>query len=229
MNAPIHQFRDRAEAGQLLALRLAHYADRNDVLVLALPRGGLPVAFEIAQSIHAPLDVFLVRKIGVPGYEELAMGAVATGNVHVLHSDLVQALRISQSMVEAAIARELQELDRREKVYRRSRPSPDVGGRTVILVDDGLATGSTMQAAVAALKQQQPARIVVAVPVAPREACEEFKAEVDEVVCAETPESFYAVGLSFENFTQLNDDEVRNILERAEQQAATRSPVSSGS
>jgi len=222
VTARIYQFRDRSEAGQLLSQQLAHYSNRNDVLVLALPRGGLPVAIEIAQSIHAPLDVFLVRKISAPGCEELAMGAVATGNVQVTNSDLVQALGISQSIFEAAVEKELRELDRRESFYRQSRPRPKVRGQTVILVDDGLATGSTMHAAIAALKQQHPARIVIAVLVAPSQTCEGLKSEVDEVICTYTPEPFHAVGLSFENFTQLNDNDVRNILKRAEQHFANR-------
>jgi putative phosphoribosyl transferase len=225
MDASVHRlqdrrFRDRTEAGQLLAQRLSKYVGRDDVVVLALPRGGVPVAAEIAKAIHAPLDVFLVRKIGVPGHEELAMGAVATGNVRVLHADLVHALQISESVIESATAKELQELARREGLYRAYPSAPDVRGKTVVLVDDGLATGATMHAAVAALKQHEPAHIVIAVPVAPSETCDEFRAEVDEVVCAETPESFEAVGLWFENFAQLTDDDVRAILENARQQYA---------
>jgi putative phosphoribosyl transferase len=227
MDAPVRQFRDRAEAGRLLAAKLAHYANRDDVLVLALPRGGVPVAFEIARSIHAPLDVFLVRKIAAPGQEELAMGAVATGNVRILQRDVIQALGISEAMIERATASALEELARRERVYRGSRPSPEVRGRIVILVDDGLATGSTMHAAVAALKQQQPARIVIAVPVAPPETCEEFRTEVDEVVCIATPEPFHAVGQWFANFAQLSDDEVRDYLERAGEEFAARRSIPS--
>ncbi len=208
-------FRDRADAGQQLAKKLTAYANRPDVLVLALPRGGVPVAYEAARALGAPLDVFLVRKLGVPGHEELAMGAIATGGVQVLNRSLVHALGIPDEMVEAVVAREQRELERRERAYRDGRPTPDVRGRTVILVDDGLATGSTMRAAAAALRQQQAARIVVAVPVAPAETCEEFKAEVDEVVCAVTPEPFYAVGLWYEDFSQTTDEEVHDLLARA--------------
>ena len=208
-------FRDRADAGRHLAARLTAYANRPDVLVLALPRGGVPVAYEVAESLHAPLDVFLVRKLGVPGYEELAMGAIATGGVLVLNREVVQQLHIPYEVIDAIAARERQELERRERAYRGDRPAPSVRGRTVILVDDGLATGSTMRAAIAALRQQQPARIVVAVPVAAPSTCEEFQAEVDEVVCAVTPEPFTAVGFWYEDFSQTTDAEVRDLLDRA--------------
>lgn len=216
MDAPTHRFQNRAEAGVLLALKLTHYADRNDVLVLALPRGGLPVAFEISRFLHAPLDVFLVRKLAVPGHDELAMGAVATGNVRVLHSNMIQAWGISPLAIESITTKQLEELTRRERLYRRSREAPDVHGRTVILVDDGVATGSTMDAAVVALKQLRPARIIVAVAVASPEIYQELIERVDEVVCIKTPEPFRAVGMWFEDFLQLNDDDVRNILERAD-------------
>ena len=207
-------YRDRTEAGRVLAERLRPYADRNDVLVLALPRGGVPVAFEVAQALHAPLDVFLVRKLGVPGREELAMGALATGGVRVLNEDVVAALGISATTIDEVARAEEQELRRREQLYRGDRPAPDVLGRTVILVDDGLATGSTMRAAVAALRQQQPARVVVAVPVGAAETCAEFRGEADEVICARTPEPFYAVGLWYSDFTQTTDEEVHDFLER---------------
>jgi putative phosphoribosyl transferase len=216
MDAPTHRFQNRAEAGVLLALKLTHYADRNDVLVLALPRGGLPVAFEIARFLHVPLDVFLVRKLAVPGHDELAMGAVATGNVRVLDSNTIQAWGISPLDIESITTKQLEELTRRERLYRRSREAPDVHGRTVILVDDGVATGSTMDAAVVALKQLRPARIIVAVAVASPEIYQELIERVDEVVCIKTPEPFRAVGMWFEDFLQLNDDDVRNILERAD-------------
>jgi len=212
----VSRFHDRREAGRLLAEKLTAYADRPDVLVLALPRGGVPVAYEVARALRAPLDVFIVRKLGVPGYEELAMGAVATGGVRVLNDQVVNGLRIPDYVIDAVTAWEQQELARRESLYRGERPPPDVRGKTVILVDDGLATGSTMQAAVAALRQQQPARIVVAVPTAAPETCEALRTEVDEVICAITPEPFHSVGLWYKDFSQTTDDEVRELLARAE-------------
>jgi putative phosphoribosyl transferase len=184
------------------------------VRVLALPRGGVPVAFEIAQALDAPLDVFVVRKLGVPGYEELAMGAVASGGVRLLQPDVLAAFNISPPMIEASTERELRELYRREQLYRCSRSAPTVQGQTVILVDDGLATGSTMRVAAAALKQQKPRYTIAAVPVAAPERCEELKAEVDEVICAETPRTFSAVGHFYENFSQVTDEEVRGLLKR---------------
>ena len=212
-------FRDRHEAGRLLAEKLKAYAHRLEVLVLALPRGGVPVAYEVARALGAPLDVFLVRKLGVPGHEELAMGAVATGGVRVLNEQIVRALRIPDDVIDAVTMREQEELARRERLYRGDRPLPDVSGRTVILVDDGLATGATMHAAIAALRHQQPARIVVAVPTAAPETCQALRAEVDDVVCAITPEPFYSVGLWYEDFSQTTDDEVRDLLARAAQPA----------
>lgn len=208
-------FRDRTEAGQLLAKRLTAYANRLDVLVLALPRGGVPVAYEVARALGVPLDVFVVRKLGVPGHEELAMGAIASGGECVLNDDVVEALRIPRHVIEAASARELRELERRERAYRGDRPAPKVRGRTVILVDDGLATGATMRAAVHALRRLGPARIVVAVPTAAPSTCEEFRHEADECVCVITPEPFHGVGLWYEDFSQTTDDEVRDLLERA--------------
>lgn len=205
-------FRDRRAAGRLLAAQLAAYVDRPDVLVLALPRGGVPVAYEVARALNAPLDIFLVRKLGVPDYEELAMGAVATGGVRVLNDQIVGGLHIPDYVIDQVTAWEQQELARRERLYRGDRPPPDVCGRTVILVDDGLATGATMHAAIKALRQQQPARIVVAVPTASPETCDQLRAEVDEVICAITPEPFYAVGLWYEDFSQTTDEEVRNLL-----------------
>jgi predicted phosphoribosyltransferase len=206
------RFRDRREAGRLLAARLAHYRGRPDVLVLALPRGGVPVGYEVARALGAPLDVFLVRKLGVPGHEELAMGAVASGGVQVLNDDVIAGLGLSERVVAAVTARELQELERRERLYRGARPPREVHGRTVILVDDGLATGATMRAAIHALRRRGAARIVVAVPVAPLPTCAELRAEADEVVCLFTPEPFFAVGLWYEDFTQTSDDEVRALL-----------------
>ena len=208
------RFRNRTDAGRQLAEKLAAYADRPDVLVLALPRGGVPVGFEVARALGAPLDVFLVRKLGVPGYEELAMGAVATGGVRVLNDEIVRGLGISEHEIDAVVARELRELSRRDRLYRGDRPPSDVAGRTVILVDDGLATGATMQAAVQALRQQQPGRIVAAVPTASPDTCQVLKAEADDVICAITPEPFFAVGHWYDDFTQTTDDEVRELLAR---------------
>jgi predicted phosphoribosyltransferase len=222
MTATPRLFRDRTEAGRALAERLAAYANRPDVIVLALPRGGVPVAYEVARALHAPLDVFLVRKLGVPGQEELAMGAVATGGVRVLNEQVVRALRIPDSVIDAVAAWELEELARRERLYRGDRPPPDVRGKTVILVDDGLATGSTMLAAVKALRQQQPARIVVAVPVAAPDTCELLREEVDDIVCAATPEPFYAVGLWYQDFSQTTDEEVRELLAQSTEAVAHR-------
>ena len=210
-------FHDRSEAGRLLGEKLAGYANRPDVLVLALPRGGVPVAYEVARAIGAPLDVFLVRKLGVPGHEEFAMGAIATGGIRVLNDEVVGGLKIPDYVIEAVAAWEQQELTRRERLYRGDRPPPDVRGRTVILIDDGLATGATMHAAIKALQQRQPARIVVAVPTASPETCEEMRAEVDEVICAITPEPFYSVGLWYEDFSQTTDEEVRDLLARSVQ------------
>ena len=217
-------FRDRHEAGRLLGTQLGAYANRPDVLVLGLPRGGVPVAYEVAQALNAPLDVFLVRKLGVPGHEELAMGAVATGGVRVLNDKVVQELKIPEAAIDAVAAREEQELARRERAYRADRLAPDVRGRAVILVDDGLATGSTMRAAVAALRQQEPARIVVAVPTAAPSTCDELRSEVDEIVCAVTPEPFYAVGLWYEDFSPTTDDEVRDLLKQAARQTPQAAP-----
>jgi predicted phosphoribosyltransferase len=208
-------FRDRSDGGRELARELMAYANRDDVLVLALPRGGVPVAFEVAQALHAPLDVFIVRKLGVPGHEELAMGALATGGVRVLNDDVVDRLGISERVIDMVTAEEEQELRRREQLYRGDRPPIDVRAKTVILVDDGLATGSTMRAAVAALRRQGPARIIVAVPVGAADTCDDFRREADDAVCARTPEPFYAVGLWYENFSQTTDDEVRELLQRA--------------
>jgi erythromycin esterase-like protein/predicted phosphoribosyltransferase len=207
-------FLDRRDAGRRLAEKIAGYSHRPDVLVLALPRGGVPVAYEVARALNAPLDVFVVRKLGVPGYEELAMGAVATGGVRVLNNEIIEALGIPAPIIDAVTARERQELARRERLYRGSRPQPDVRGRTVILVDDGLATGATMYAAIEALRQQGPARIVVAVPTASPDTCEEMKRRADEVVCAITPEPFHAVGRWYQEFSQTTDEEVRELLAR---------------
>jgi putative phosphoribosyl transferase len=208
-------FRDRREAGRRLASKLSAYAGRPDVIVLALPRGGVPVAFEFARALHAPLDVFLVRKLGAPGRRELAMGAVASGGVCVLNDAVVEALGVTEEEIADAVARERKELERREQLYRGGGPAPDVRGRTVILVDDGLATGSSMRAAVVALRRREPARVVVAVPVGATETCAEFQAEADETVCVATPEPFYGVGRWYDDFSQTTDDEVHDLLARA--------------
>jgi len=208
-------FKDRTEAGQLLAKELLAYVNRPDVMVLALPRGGVPVAFEVALALNATLDVFLVRKLGVPGQEELAMGAIASGGVRVLNEDIVRSLRLSEASISQVTVQEQQELDRRERLYRGDRPAPQVCEHTVILVDDGLATGATMRAAVRALQQQQPSQIIVAVPVSSAEVCRKFQAEVDDIICAETPQPFHSVGLWYSNFAQTTDEEVRKLLKRA--------------
>jgi putative phosphoribosyl transferase len=210
-------FRDRTEAGALLAAHLSQYRDDANVVVLGLPRGGVPVAYEVAKALHAPLDVFIVRKLGLPGQEELAMGAIATGGVIVLNDEVVRGLDVSQQVLDSAIASEQRELDRREHEYRDGRPALSVEGRTVIIVDDGLATGSTMRAAVRALRRLKPARIVVAVPVGARSTCTQLRSDADEVVCAEAPEHFYAVGLWYHDFSQTTDQEVKQLLADAAQ------------
>lgn len=208
-------FRDRREAGRALAAKLLKYADKSNVAVLGLPRGGVPVAFEIARALRAPLDVFVVRKMGIPGDEELAMGATASGKVRVINQVIVNAFAIPSSVIEKVAAREEQEVERQERQYREKRKSITIEGKTVILVDDGLATGSTMRAALSALRGRNPARLIVAVPVAAAATCAEFRDEVDEIVCAETPEPFYAVSQWYEEFSQTSDDEVRDLLSRA--------------
>jgi predicted phosphoribosyltransferase len=208
-------FKDRSDAGRQLAARLSHFAGRDDVLVLALPRGGVPVGYEVAEALGSPLDVFLVRKLGTPGQEELAMGAIASGGVRVLNDRVVGALRPSGAVIDRVEARERQELERREREYRAGRPPLDVRGKTVILVDDGLATGSTMRAAVAALRRLDPAWVVVAVPVGASETCGEFEGEADETVCALEPEPFFAVGAWYDDFSQTTDEEVRDLLARS--------------
>jgi putative phosphoribosyl transferase len=213
----VRAFSNRAEAGQLLAEKLLNYAGRDDVIVLGLPRGGVPVAFEVARRLRVPLDVFIVRKLGVPGFEELAVGAIASGGVRVLNEDVARALPNADDIIEAVTARETAELKRREESYRDGRPAPELRNKIVILVDDGLATGATMRAAVQALRQRDVAKIVVAAPVGAPETCRELEDEVDEIVCAMAPEYFQAVGQYYENFSQTTDDEVRELLARAAQ------------
>ena len=213
------RYPDRFEAGRQLGEHLREYANRPDMLVLALPRGGVPVGFEIARELSLPLDVILVRKLGVPGHEELAMGALASGGVTVLNEAVVQGLHIPGHVIEEVARNEQQELARRERAYRGDRPPPGIAGKTIILVDDGLATGSTMRAAIAALRLQKPASIIVAVPVAAPQTCEELAGEVDRVVCALTPASFYAVGMWYDNFAPTTDEEVSDLLHRASNRA----------
>jgi putative phosphoribosyl transferase len=208
-------FSNRAEAGRFLAKQLDKYAHRDDVIVLGLPRGGVPVAYEVAQHLGVPLDLFIVRKLGVPGFEELAAGAIASGGVRVLNDDVVRALPHAEAIIESVTARETAELERREQSYRDGRPAPELRNRTVILVDDGLATGATMRAAVAALRQRGAAKIIVAAPVGAPETCHELAELVDETVCAIAPEFFQAVGQFYQDFSQTTDDEVRDLLKRA--------------
>ena len=210
-------FRDRKQAGQELAKLLGEFAARRDVLVLALPRGGIPVAYEVALALRAPLDVLVVRKLGVPGREEYAMGAIASGGIQVLDDDVTRGLHISAAAVDSVIRSERLELERRERLYRDGQPAPDLRDRTVILVDDGLATGSTMLAAVKAIHTQAPSKLVVAVPVAAKDACESLRREADEVICAATPSPFHAVGEWYEDFSQTSDDEVCRLLKLARQ------------
>jgi predicted phosphoribosyltransferase len=208
-------FRDRRDAGMILANNLAQYKDRPDVIVLALPRGGVPVAYEVARELNAPLDVFIVRKLGVPGHEELGMGAIATGGIRILHDGIIRELGIAQQTIDIVTMNEQKELARRETLYRGDHRPPEIEGRIVIVVDDGLATGSTMKAALAALRQQHPARLIVAVPTAPASTVEELRKIADEVVCPIMPEPFYAIGGSYANFSQTTDEEVQGLISRA--------------
>jgi len=214
------RFSDRRAAGRRLAQALETYAGRDDVIVLALPRGGVPVAYEVAHGLDAPLDVFLVRKLGTPGQPELAMGAIASGGIVVVNPDVLRMLQLPQSTLDIAARREAVELERREKAYRGDHPRPVLEGRVVILVDDGLATGSSMRAAVRAVHAQKPRRIVVAVPVGAPSTCVELGQEADEVICLETPEHFAAVGNWYEDFSQTEDEEVQDLLARADRQHA---------
>jgi len=214
-------FEDRRDAGRQLAQELAAYADRADVIILGLPRGGVPVAYEVAMALNAPLDIVIVRKLGVPGHEELAFGAIASGNVRVLNEEIVWRFNITNAAINAVARREVLELERRERAYRGDRPAPQVRDRAVILVDDGLATGASMRAAVAGVRAKRPARIVVAVPAAASETCEAFESEVDEIVCAITPEPFYGVSRWYQNFSQTTDEEVRTFLQQTAQELKT--------
>jgi putative phosphoribosyl transferase len=213
------RFQDRYEAGRLLAEELRDYAGRDDLLVVALPRGGVPVGYEVARVLRAPLDAMQVRKLGVPGHEELAMGAIASGGVRIVSENVVEALGIPERVIATVAAAETQELERRERIYREGRLFPDVRGGTVILVDDGLATGSTMRAAAAALRSLGAARLVAAVPVAPQESCDALRDVVDDVVCARMPERFLAVGEWYEDFSQTSDEEVSELLRRGQREA----------
>jgi putative phosphoribosyl transferase len=215
-------FQDRFDAGRVLSSKLRHLANRPDVVILALPRGGVPVGYEVAKALHAPLDVFVVRKLGVPGQPELAMGAIASGGVRGLNEDLVRRFDIPDYMIDKIVAREQEELERRERDYRGDRSPIDVEGRTVVLVDDGLATGSSMRVAALALRNSKPSEIIVAVPVAAPATCAEFESEVDQAVCAVTPEPFWAVGQWYRDFSQVSDEEVRELLRRAASSSAQR-------
>src|SRR6059058_3036706 len=222
-------FENRAEAGWQLAEKLDKYSGREDVIVLGLPRGGVPVAYEVAKRLRAPLDVFIVRKLGVPGFEELAAGAIASGGVRVLNEDVIRAIPYADEAIEAVTVKETAEFERREHIYREGRPPPELRDRIVILVDDGLATGATMRAAVKALRERGAAKIVVAVPVGPPDTCREFEDEADETICASAPEFFQAVGQYYEDFSQTSDEEVRELLARAAQsQSGDRGSGASG-
>ncbi len=209
------RFHDRTDAGEQLAAKLSAYANRSDVLVLGLPRGGVPVAFEVASALNVPLDVIIVRKLGVPGEEELAMGAIASGGVRVLNRDVVRMLGLSNATIDAVAAKEQRELTRREHLYRGERPLPELRGRTVLLVDDGIATGATMRAAIEAARQQMPAHIIVAAPVAALSTCAQLRADGVEVICVQEPEALYAIGLWYDDFPQTTDGEIRDLLDRA--------------
>lgn len=216
-------FRDRNEAGRKLADRLAAYANYPNAMVLALPRGGVPVAFEVAEALHLPLDIFVVRKLGMPGHEEFAIGAIASGGARVLNQDLIHQLSLSAEIIERIVAREQRELERRERIYRGQRPMLDVRDRTIIIVDDGLATGSSMRAAIAALRQKRPTKLIVAVPVGARVTCSELEALADEAICLETPENFNAVGLWYSDFSQITDEEVIDLLARNHRNSEAKS------
>lgn len=211
---------DRTEAGQLLADRLTNYADRDDVLILALPRGGVPIAYEIAKKLHLPLDICLVRKLGVPKQQELAMGAIATGNIVKINRDIVEWSNVSRDAIEQTIEREKEELERRDRTYRGERPLPQIRDRSIIIVDDGIATGATIRAAIATLRQQQPKEIIIAVPVASPAVCRSLAAEADKIICLIQPESLQSISLWYEDFSQTSDEEVRDLLAKAKSELA---------
>jgi predicted phosphoribosyltransferase len=222
MKTAMRRYLDRRMAGRELAGLLPHYAHRSDVVVIGLSRGGIPVAYEVAQALQAPLDVLVVRKLGMPGHTELAMGAIAGGDVRVLNMDVVSSRSIPMETIDAVASRERRELEQREERYRSGRVPAEISGRIVILVDDGLATGSTMDAAVHAVKQSEPAKVIVAVPVAARDACARFQEEVDECVCALVPANFYAVGTWYDDFQAVSDEQVQQLLEQASPHDDTR-------
>jgi len=213
-------FANRTEAGRRLAARLKKYVNRNDVIVLGIPRGGVPVAFEVAAALNLPLDILVLRKLGVPGHEELAFGAIASGGIQVLDADIVEGLGISDLMIKLVTRAEAEELNRRERLYRGGRPPLDVYGRTVIVVDDGIATGSSLRAALRALREMKPAAVTIATPVAPQATCNHLRSEVEELVCLEMPEPFYGVGQFYGDFSAVSDDEVNELLERAWQRGS---------
>ena len=219
----MERFTDRRDAGRILAQKLSAYAKQTDVIVLALPRGGVPVAYEVAIALHAPLDIFLVRKLGLPGRDELAIGAIASGGIRVLNDEIIRVLSVPEEVINIVARNELQELQRREHNYRGNCPPPEIRGRKIILVDDGLATGASMRAAVVGVRAQHPTRIVIAVPAAAPELCDAFKFEVDEMVCGMTPEPFYGLSRWYEDFSQTTDAEVRMFLEEANHQLLYRS------
>ena len=212
------RFTDRRNAGRVLARKLSAYAGHTDVIVLALPRGGVPVGYEVALALHTPLDIFLVRKLGLPGREELAIGAIASGGIRVLNNDIIRVLNVPEEVINIVARNELQELQRRERDYRGESPAPEVRDRKVILIDDGLATGASMRAAVTGVRAQHPARIIIAVPAASPEMCDAFEFEVDEMVCGMTPEPFYGLSRWYEDFSQTTDEEVRMFLKEANHQ-----------
>jgi predicted phosphoribosyltransferase len=218
------RFRDRTEAGRVLGSMLQKYAERSDLLILGLPRGGVPVAYEVARALNAPMDLFVVRKLGVPGQEELAMGAIASGGIRVLNQDVISGLAISDAVIESVASMEMRELERRESAYRGGRDAPCLESRCLILIDDGLATGSSMRAAVRAVRTRNPSRTVIAVPVAAPETCSELRDEVDEIVCATTPARFAAVGLWYDDFSQTTDEEVKQLYEKIKSVPGTSSP-----
>jgi putative phosphoribosyl transferase len=213
----MQRFADRKNAGQALARELSEYEDREDVVVLGLPRGGIPVAFEVAKALRAPLDVFVVRKLGAPGNPELAMGAIASGGARVMNEEVGHRMHISEEAIERVVEKEREKLEKRERIYRGARPGVDLENKTVILVDDGLATGATMRATVTALREYKPEKIVVAVPTAPPETCSKFEDKVDDIICLSTPRLFFGVGGAYQDFSQTTNEEVRTLLKKAEE------------